>query len=58
MFGNRRGRSDAEGIANCVAGLSRVAPVAEAHGFTVCVSSNSKVDHTDYQGVTLRSARR
>jgi hydroxypyruvate isomerase len=51
MFGNRRGRSDAEGIANCVAGLSRVAPVAEAHGVTVCVELlNSKVDHPDYQG--------
>ncbi|HEX4388525.1 MAG TPA: TIM barrel protein [Steroidobacteraceae bacterium] len=51
MFGNRRGRSDAEGIANCVAGLSRIAPVAEAHGVTVCVELlNSKVDHPDYQG--------
>jgi len=51
MFGNRRGRSDAEGIANCVAGLSKVAPVAEAHGVTVCVELlNSKVDHPDYQG--------
>jgi hydroxypyruvate isomerase len=51
MFGNRRGRSDAEGIANCVAGLSRVAPVAEAHGVTVCVELlNSRVDHPDYQG--------
>jgi hydroxypyruvate isomerase len=51
MFGNRRGRSDAEGIANCVAGFSKVAPVAEAHGVTVCVELlNSKVDHPDYQG--------
>jgi hydroxypyruvate isomerase len=51
MFGNRRGRSDAEGIANCVAGLSKVAPVAERHGVTVCVELlNSKVDHPDYQG--------
>lgn len=51
MFGNRRGRSDAEGIANCVAGLSKVAPVAEQHGVTVCVELlNSKVDHKDYQG--------
>ena len=51
MFGNRRGRSDAEGIANCAAGLARVAPVAEAHGVTVCVELlNSKVDHPDYQG--------
>ena len=51
MFGNRRGRSDAEGIAHCVAGLSKVAPVAEAHDVTVCVELlNSKVDHPDYQG--------
>ena len=51
MFGNRKGRSDAEGIANCVAGLSKVAPVAEQHGVTVCVELlNSKVDHKDYQG--------
>ncbi|HEY2359128.1 MAG TPA: TIM barrel protein [Phenylobacterium sp.] len=51
MFGNRRGRGDAEGIANCVAGLSKVAPVAERYGVTVCVELlNSKVDHHDYQG--------
>jgi hydroxypyruvate isomerase len=51
MFGNRRGRSDAEGIANCTTGLSKVSRVAEAHGVTVCVELlNSKVDHPDYQG--------
>jgi hydroxypyruvate isomerase len=51
MFGNRRGRSDAEGIANCAAGLRQVAPLAEKHGVTVCVELlNSKVDHPDYQG--------
>jgi hydroxypyruvate isomerase len=51
MFGNRRGLSDAEGIANCAAGLAVVAPVAEKHGVTVCVELlNSKVDHPDYQG--------
>ena len=51
MFGNRKGRSDAEGIANCVAGLAKVAPVAEQHGVTICVELlNSKVDHKDYQG--------
>ena len=51
MFGNRRGRTDAEAIANCAAGLARVAPVAQAHGVTVCVELlNSKVDHPDYQG--------
>jgi hydroxypyruvate isomerase len=51
MFGNRRGRTDAEGIANCVAGLSKVAPVAEQYSVTVCVELlNSKVNHPDYQG--------
>lgn len=51
FFGNRRGRSDAEGIANSVAALRRVAPVAEEHGVTVCIELlNSKVDHKDYQG--------
>jgi hydroxypyruvate isomerase len=51
MFGNRKGRSDAEGITNCVAGLKKIAPVAEQHGVTVCVELlNSKVDHHDYQG--------
>ena len=51
MFGNRRGRSDEQGIANCALGLARVAPVAEKHGVTVCVELlNSRVDHPDYQG--------
>jgi hydroxypyruvate isomerase len=51
MFGNRRGRSDADGIDNCVAGLKQIAPLAEQHKVTVCVELlNSKVDHLDYQG--------
>ena len=51
MFGNRRGRSDAEGIDNCVAGLRQIAPLAESSSVTVCVELlNSKVDHADYQG--------
>jgi hydroxypyruvate isomerase len=51
MFGNRRGLSDAQGVANCAAGLAHVAPVAEKHGVTVCVELlNSRVDHPDYQG--------
>ena len=51
MFGNRGGRSDAEGIDNCVAGLRAIAPLAEQHGVTVCVELlNSKVDHRDYHG--------
>jgi hydroxypyruvate isomerase len=51
FFGNRRGRADAEAIENCVAGLKRVAPIAEEHKVTVCVELlNSKVDHKDYHG--------
>jgi hydroxypyruvate isomerase len=51
FFGNRRGRSDEEAIANCVAALNRVKNVAEDHDVTVCVELlNSKVNHKDYQG--------
>jgi hydroxypyruvate isomerase len=51
FFGNRKGMSDAEAIDNCVAGLTRIKPVAEDTGVTVIVELlNSKVDHKDYQG--------
>ena len=51
MFGNRNGRADDEGAANCITGLSRVKASAERHGVTVCVELlNSKVDHKDYMG--------
>jgi len=51
FFGNRRGMSDEMAVANCVAGLNRVKPIAEAHGVTICVELlNSKVNHPDYQG--------
>src|ERR1700743_934052 len=52
MFGNRvAGIDDAAAVANCIAGLSRIAPLAEKHGVTVCVELlNSKVDHPGYQG--------
>lgn len=47
--GNRAGLSDGEGLANCVAGLKRVTPLAERLGVTVCMELlNSKVDHKDY----------
>lgn len=47
--GNRRGMSDGEGIANCVAGLGRIVPLAERHGVTLVMEMlNSKVDHRDY----------
>lgn len=51
MFGNRKGRSDEEGAANCITGLKRIVASAEKHGVTVCVELlNSKVDHKDYMG--------
>jgi hydroxypyruvate isomerase len=51
MFGNRGGRSDAAAIAASIEGLSKIKPLAEEHGVTVCVELlNSKVDHKDYQG--------
>jgi hydroxypyruvate isomerase len=51
MFGDRRGRPDAEAIAHCVHGLSQIKRLAEDQGVTVCVELlNSKVDHRGYQG--------
>jgi hydroxypyruvate isomerase len=52
MFGNRvAGIDDNAAIANCVAGLAEIAPLAEKLGVTVCVELlNSKVDHPGYQG--------
>jgi hydroxypyruvate isomerase len=52
MFGNRRPEiDDAAALANCIAGLSKIAPLAAEHGVTVCVELlNSKVDHAGYQG--------
>jgi hydroxypyruvate isomerase len=51
MFGNRGSRSDDEGAAHCIAGLSRVKSLAEQHGVTICVELlNSKVDHKGYMG--------
>jgi hydroxypyruvate isomerase len=51
FFGNRKGRSDEEGVKNCVAGLNRLKKAAEEHGVTICVELlNSKVNHKDYHG--------
>ena len=48
--GNRRGLTDTQGAENCVAGLKRIAPLAEKHKVTVCMELlNSKRDHKDYQ---------
>src|SRR2546423_5392763 len=51
MFGNRRGKSDAEAIDNCVAGLNAIKAQAEEQRVTICLELlNSKGDHADYQG--------
>jgi hydroxypyruvate isomerase len=51
FFGNKRGMSDEEATANCIAGLNRVKRIGEDHGVTICVELlNSKVNHADYQG--------
>ena len=52
MFGDRNPAID-EGRAaeNCIAGLSKIAPLAADNGITICVELlNSKVDHRGYQG--------
>jgi hydroxypyruvate isomerase len=51
MFGNRHGASPAEDMASCVTGLSKIAPLAEKHGVTICVELlNSRIDHAGYEG--------
>jgi hydroxypyruvate isomerase len=52
MFGNRvPGMEEAEARDNCIAGLSKIAPLAAEHGVTICVELlNSKVNHKGYQG--------
>jgi len=52
MFGNRNAQiGEPAAIANCIAGLSKIAPLADELGVTICVELlNSKVDHKGYQG--------
>ncbi|XHS79831.1 hydroxypyruvate isomerase family protein [Burkholderiaceae bacterium UC74_6] len=52
MFGNRNPAIDeGRAIDNCIAGLSKIAPLAAENGVTICVELlNSKVDHAGYQG--------
>jgi hydroxypyruvate isomerase len=48
--GNRGGLDDAKGMEATVAGLRKLAPLAEAAGVTLVLELlNSKVDHPDYQ---------
>jgi len=52
MFGKRNpGIDESAAVANCVAGLSKIAPLAAELGVTICVELlNSKIDHAGYQG--------
>jgi hydroxypyruvate isomerase len=51
MFGNRRGKTDAQAVAACVEGFNAIKALAEEQRVTICVELlNSKVDHADYQG--------
>ena len=46
--GNREGKSDAEGLANCIAGLKQIMPLAEAHGVVVQMELFNQQNHPDY----------
>ncbi len=47
--GLRDGLADDEGARNTITGLRRIAPIAEAHGVTVCMELlNSRRDHPGY----------
>jgi hydroxypyruvate isomerase len=48
--GNRAGKDDETGMANCVEGLKKILPLAEKHGIIICMELlNSKLTHKDYQ---------
>lgn len=48
--GNRRGKDDETGLANCTEGLQKIMPLAEKHGVIITMELlNSRVDHKDYQ---------
>ncbi|MCL2305189.1 MAG: TIM barrel protein [Planctomycetaceae bacterium] len=46
--GNRKGKSDDEGIQNCITGLKRVMPIAEKHGVTLVMELLNPFGHKDY----------
>jgi hydroxypyruvate isomerase len=52
MFGGRNPQiGESAAAANCIAGLSKIAPLAAELGVTICVELlNSKIDHAGYQG--------
>lgn len=46
--GNRAGMDDAEGLANCVSGLKKVAAYAEQKKVTLCMEFLNSIGHKDY----------
>ena len=46
--GNRAGMDDQEGLANCVAGLKKIAGHAEQKKVTVCLEYLNSIGHKDY----------
>jgi hydroxypyruvate isomerase len=52
MFGNRDpARDDRAAVDACIAGLAKIAPLAEGCGVTICVELlNSRINHPAYQG--------
>jgi hydroxypyruvate isomerase len=46
--GNRNGMSDAQGLANCVEGLSKILPLAEKHGVVLQMELFNQINHPDY----------
>jgi hydroxypyruvate isomerase len=49
MSGARRGMDDQAGLENCAAGLSKLMPLCEKLGITMCMELlNSRLNHPDY----------
>ena len=46
--GNRKGKSDDEGIKNCITGLKKVMPIAEKHSVTLIMELLNPFGHKDY----------
>jgi hydroxypyruvate isomerase len=48
--GNKRNKTDEEGLNNCATGLQKLIPIAEKHGVVLVMELlNSKINHPDYQ---------
>jgi hydroxypyruvate isomerase len=47
--GNKRNKTNEEGLNNCVIGLKKLIPLAEKHGVVLVMELlNSKINHPDY----------